>query len=634
MSYHISIKEQQKLQGVATFSLLGSVAAGKSSLVKCLSGVTTQKFKNERIDGRTVHMGYVQCKIYGNEYGKYLCNPKVIPEGYELLRHFSIADNPGHNAYMATLLTGTTNIDCGIFLISGTDGIEPQTIQHMRCFKATEATNLAFAVSKVDLVPTKMKLNSVISDIDSLMESEELNEDIDPPIIPVSINSKVNLDMIIKYLLTLPYPRNLIQNVNKPFAMTVMRSFDINKPGAPLDQIQGAVIGGSIYQGCVAKGDIICILPGIVKNNTYTPLVTQVIEIRSDTNPMDIALPGGFIAIKTTIDPIHAKQNSLVGTVVIKIKSPADLDNTNLGCKIVNKVFVQDINYLDKTSTLVNGNKYVSVIHGYVTNCTYNGNTDDIHTFDLEEPVAVLDNEKIAIMTQNASNSSNELVCYGTICDSEADENMTMIKQFDLNEFFEDLPIKEESPDKILKSEITEIVLDDDLVDHPEFAAYTNDIYNIDKLIDNITFSQHLFSIDCPSIMLAKSTTSISITNASILIGKFTDDQSTFTTLINEFAHAIKNHFKDDLSTARMLIDCDKIAFHDVRRTSKKFFVPEFNKIYNSFIESKFTCKTCRMVGSVFMEKKKHYCKACKAIIMSNSKLRDVDNEVEIVSRK
>jgi hypothetical protein len=136
---------------------------------------------------------------------------------------------------------------------------------------------------------------------------------------------------------------------------------------------------------------------------------------------------------------------------------------------------------LDKTSTLVIGAKYVSVIHGYVTNCTYIGITDDIHTFDLEEPVAVLDNEKIAIMTQNASNSSNELVCYGTICDSEADENMIMIKQYDLDEFFEDLPIKEDSPDKILKSDITEIILDDDLDHHPEFAAYSDEVYNIDK---------------------------------------------------------------------------------------------------------------------------------------------------------
>jgi hypothetical protein len=134
--------------------------------------------------------------------------------------------------------------------------------------------------------------------------------------------------------------------------------------------------------------------------------------------------------------------------------------------------------------------------------------------------------------------------------------------------------------------------------------------------------------------MLAKSTTSISITNVNDLIGKFTDDPGVFNTLINDFAHTIKSHYKDDLSTARMLIDNDKIAFHDVRRTSKKFFVPEFNKIYNSFIETKFTCKTCKMIGSVFMEKKKHYCKACKAIIMSNSKLRDIDHDVEIVTRK
>ena len=76
----------------------------------------------------------------------------------------------------------------------------------------------------------------------------------------------------------------------------------------------------------------------------------------------------------------------------------------------------------------------------------------------------------------------------------------------------------------------------------------------------------------------------------------------------------------------KLLQNNDKISFHDVRRTNKKFFVPEFNKILNSYIEAKFTCKTCKMIGSIFMEKKKHYCRACKAISMSNSKLREVDH--------
>ena len=127
MSYNLSLKEQQELQGISILALLGSVSAGKTSLCKFFTGETTQKHSSELINGCTIKMGYKNLKIYYNG-SQFILNPKTVPppndhdenlsNNYKLVRHFSIADNPGHNSFMATLVTGITNIDNALFLIS------------------------------------------------------------------------------------------------------------------------------------------------------------------------------------------------------------------------------------------------------------------------------------------------------------------------------------------------------------------------------------------------------------------------------------------------------------------------------------------------------------------------------------
>ena len=209
----INLSEQQVLQGISTFCLLGSVAAGKTTLVKLLTGNTTQKLQKELLNGCTINMGYETLKIYYKDVNSpFLLNPKLneITDGYRLIRHFSIADNPGHNSFMATLVTGTSNIDSAIFVIAANKGIEPQTLQHMKCFNSTNVNNLAIVVTKVDLIPTDALLQDVIDLIDPFIDNELSNDEIDPCTIPISTVSKVNTDYIIKYLVRTPYPRNII----------------------------------------------------------------------------------------------------------------------------------------------------------------------------------------------------------------------------------------------------------------------------------------------------------------------------------------------------------------------------------------------------------------------------------------
>lgn len=68
------------------------------------------------------------------------------------------------------------------------------------------------------------------------------------PVIPVSAQLKYNIDVVCEYIIKrIPIPeRNFISPPN----MIVIRSFDVNKPGAEVEEIRGGVAGGSILKVC------------------------------------------------------------------------------------------------------------------------------------------------------------------------------------------------------------------------------------------------------------------------------------------------------------------------------------------------------------------------------------------------
>ena len=601
----IKLSEQQEVQGIATFALLGSVAAGKTSICKLLTGETTQKHSTELVNGCTVKMGYKNLKIYYNGH-TFLTNPKKIPDGYRLVRHYSIADNPGHNSFMATLVTGLNDIDYALFLVSGINGIEPQTLQHMKCFKSTEIKNMAMVVSKMDLVFTKNKLESVMKKIDEMMADEELSEDIDPPVIPISAFTRVNTDYLIKYLVSQEYPKNVIGLSQKQFKMTIVRSFDVNKPGTPINDLKGAVFGGSIQSGYLAVGDTICILPGKITYEddkiVYTPLVTQVLELRSETAPLKVALPGGFIGIETTIDPSYAKADMMVGNVIIKINT---CDDINSQCTIANHIKVSNIvNLTDDILTI--GKQYLVVIHASGQMATLREINDDEYNFDLSEPIAIFPNDKVAILSKHTS--TLEMLAYGTIRCATCYENVTINFADDTEEFLSDLPIKDK---------IDHIEIDNDLEIIPEFASYIDQIYDIDLLTQDIHFEKKTFHLNYPSVELSKSNTSFTVLNAYDLMSEFTKDNEIVSKLTKDFATHIKVSYGNDLKNAKENTTAEQITFNNVRRTNNKFFVNDINKLFADYITKKLSCTSCDTIGSVCLEKKRHYCRCCNAVLMS-----------------
>ena len=85
------------------------------------------------------------------------------------------------------------------------------------------------------------------------------------PVLPISAQLKYNVDAVCEYIVKkIPIPK---RDFTSPPQMIVIRSFDVNKPGSEVEELQGGVAGGSILQACPHLPAVIihrslCLQPG------------------------------------------------------------------------------------------------------------------------------------------------------------------------------------------------------------------------------------------------------------------------------------------------------------------------------------------------------------------------------------
>ena len=111
--------------------------------------------------------------------------------------------------------------------------------------------------------------------------------------------------------------------------MVIIRSFDINKPGASVDELKGGVAGGSILQGVFKIGQEVEIRPGIIMRNadgtcTCRPLRSRIVSLLAEQNQLQFAVPGGLIGVGTMVDPALCRADRLLGMVMSSVgKGPS-----------------------------------------------------------------------------------------------------------------------------------------------------------------------------------------------------------------------------------------------------------------------------------------------------------------------
>lgn len=386
-------------QPIINVACLGCVSDGKSSLVRMLTGIKTQKHSSEKERNITIKLGYANCKIFK-------CDQCPIPDCYYssdskteemtcdcgekciLVNHISFIDAPGHDALFSTLLSGINIMDYAIVVVSGKENIEskPKLNDHLFVIKECKIDKPIYCLNKLDLLKqNKLTASTRKDDLKYLIEKEL--DDKDPLIIPTSFNLNGNKQWVIHYLNEMC--KEIKRNDNENPHMVITRTFDVNPCLIDYTEMKGGVVGGSIVKGKLKVGDEVEISPGAVRVNdgklTSTPFYSKIKSIRTETTDLEEAKAGGLIALQLDIDPYFTKNDRIIGQR-IGLKGTLPEPVSTIKCK-------HDIDI----NKLTNENYHI-VVNGNRLRCKLvNKSEDTVELKTISDMVSLDDNCKIVL---------------------------------------------------------------------------------------------------------------------------------------------------------------------------------------------------------------------------------------------
>ncbi len=207
----------------------GHIDHGKTSLVRALTGVDTDRLPEEQHRGMTIELGFADLTV-------------------EEMR-FGIVDVPGHERFVKTMVAGATGIDMALLVVAADDSVMPQTIEHVEILNLLGVRRGVVAITKIDLVDPEM-VELVADEVTELLASTPLAE---APIRLVSSTTGVGVEALKETL------HDVAQGIEPassqwPFRMTVDRVFTV--------QGRGTVVTGSALRGSVSAGDTLEVWPG------------------------------------------------------------------------------------------------------------------------------------------------------------------------------------------------------------------------------------------------------------------------------------------------------------------------------------------------------------------------------------
>jgi translation initiation factor 2 subunit 3 len=377
----------------------GHVDHGKTTLVEAITGVWTSGHSEELRRGITIKVGYADAAFYK-------CPQCPSPLGYsttpscancsggsELQRVVSFVDSPGHESLMANMLSGGALMDGAILVVAANEKVpQPQTREHLLALQVLGIRQIVIVQNKVDLTDSE----KAIENYNQINEFVEGSVASNAPIIPISAQHKLNIDVLIEAIETsiLTPPRS----TNKAAIMHVLRSFDINKPGLPLDRVKGGVIGGALIQGELSVGDDIEIRPGFMdeKKSKYESIRSVVSTLGTGAGLVQKVRPGGLVAIGTKLDPTYIKSDSLIGSVVGKPDTlPDDVEDITIEVQLFDTaVGTQEMVKVEpiRTKEPLRLNVGTAATLGTVTN-----SKDNKIEAKLRKPLCLLPQSRVAI---------------------------------------------------------------------------------------------------------------------------------------------------------------------------------------------------------------------------------------------
>ncbi|MDR0797524.1 MAG: translation initiation factor IF-2 subunit gamma [Nitrososphaerota archaeon] len=302
---------------------IGHVDHGKTTLVQALTGMWASRHSEELKRGITIKLGYADMPIYE-------CPKCPSPKNYtikptcencksktEFIRGISFVDAPGHEALMATMLSGAAIMDGAIIVIAADETCpQPQTREHLAAAEVSGIKNIIIVQNKIDIVD-RTRAKKSYDEIKAFVKGTVAEN---APIIPLSAQRNINIDVLLEAIQEIiPTPK---RDPELQPLMFIVRSFDTNKPGATIEELAGGIIGGTIVQGKFKVGEEIEIRPGIPIDRegriSYNPLISEIVSLHSGNKKVKESTCGGLVGVGTLLDPAYSKADGLTGSIAGK----------------------------------------------------------------------------------------------------------------------------------------------------------------------------------------------------------------------------------------------------------------------------------------------------------------------------
>jgi len=203
----------------------GHINHGKTTLVKQLTGIDTDRLKEEKERGISIELGFAKYIIDKQNYASFI-------------------DSPGHEKFIKNMIAGAFAVDLVILVIAANEGIKEQTVEHLEIIKSLDVKNLIVVHNKIDLIKDD-EISSKKSYISEFLKKFGFNQ---IEIIDVSIEKNIGIETL-KKLINSKILSNKNENI-KPARLYVDRIFSLKGKGTI---VTGTVLGNKISKNLNLK---------------------------------------------------------------------------------------------------------------------------------------------------------------------------------------------------------------------------------------------------------------------------------------------------------------------------------------------------------------------------------------------
>ena len=329
----------------------GHIDHGKTSLIRALTNIDTDRLKEEKARGITIELGFAHLKLPGGQL-------------------LGIVDVPGHEKFVKNMVAGATGIDLVALVIAADEGVMPQTKEHLEICQLLDVKHGLVVLTKRDMVDDEW-VELVKEDVSEYLKGTFLE---DTPMLEVSSITGDGIEELVKTIddIVGKIPE---RNTGNFFRLPVDRVFTMKG--------FGTVVTGTTISGSINTGDEVSVYPqeisskirGIQVHNEDADTVNAGLRTAINIQGMEKAQiqRGNILAAKDTLKPTYMVdvELDLLSSSIRKLKNRAKARFHAGTAEIISTVVLLDRDVLnqgercyaqirlDEPTTLLQGDRYI-----------------------------------------------------------------------------------------------------------------------------------------------------------------------------------------------------------------------------------------------------------------------------------